>query len=144
LYILCCGGREGAIPPETFIHLFYDCPHTSEIRTAFTNRLVPEIAILSNTDKKLFCLCSSYMGTNNLTIGVTSLIINFFLWECKLHKSRLSSLSSELDYSMSKCFALSRKMRHSCKSINLTMFRNWAASIGREYGDGEREDEEEE
>jgi hypothetical protein len=78
--------------------------------------------------------------------GITALVINFYIWECKLRKTPLSvaSLMADLEYTMGRCFALSRKARLGCKKINFQLFRNWSAVFGVDDGWGEGEEEEEE
>jgi hypothetical protein len=140
------GEEGGATPDESFLHLFHDCNHVKKIRMALTNRFFNEISNLSDEDKKLFWFCGSFMENNNITTGITALVINFYIWECKLRKTPLSvaSLMADLEYTMGRCFALSRKARLGCKKINFQLFRNWSAVFGVDDGRGEGEEEEEE
>jgi hypothetical protein len=138
------GGGAGA-PRETFLHLFYECNHVGSIRTAFANKQLGDFSARSENDKKLFWFCGLINDTKNLTGGILALLINFYIWECKLRKTRMSltSLENEINCAFSWFFTLSRKMRLSCKKVNFPLFRDWATRYGEENGGRDSEDEEE-
>jgi hypothetical protein len=117
-------------------------------------RFLPELTGLDDSNKKLFWFCgllenNFYQGTDttNQVIGIVTLLINHYIWGCKIRKARLSvaSLSLDIECSIKKAFALSRKLRLKCKKINLTLFRNWAEHFddGGERGEEEEEEHDE-
>jgi hypothetical protein len=139
------GGEGEGAPRETFLHLFYECNHVGSIRTAFANKHLGDFSVRSDNDKKLFWFCGLINDTKNLTGGILALLINFYIWECKLRKTRMSltSLENEINCAISWFFTLSRKMRLSCKKVNFPLFRDWATRYGEENGGRDSEDEEE-
>jgi hypothetical protein len=115
-------------------------------------RHFPDVGDYNNDDKKLFWFCGVLQADNetlNMTMGTTVLLINFYIWETKLKKSRLSlaTLEMECEYVLDKCLQISRKLRLNCKKINMPFFRKWTRDRiedgGRE-GEHGREREEEE
>jgi hypothetical protein len=72
------------------------------------------------------------------------LMINFYIWECKLRKTRLSLASLMLDYTLNvkKSLKISRKMRHSCLRLNVPFFRQLVEDIGVRDGGGEEQENE--
>jgi hypothetical protein len=133
------------LPPETFPHLFFECPGVQELRRNLVLRFFPVITDYNDHDKKLFWFCGILNNEKtNLALGIAILVINFYIWETKLKKTRISLAAMELDciYTLDKCAQLSRKMRLNCDKINLPFFRRWQSGIVRDGGEQNREDEE--
>ena len=61
----CTANHENIIPPETFVHLFYECRYTNNIITATSRILLPEINFPTENSKKLFWLCGINPQTGN-------------------------------------------------------------------------------
>jgi hypothetical protein len=98
-------------------------------------------------DKKLFWFCGvTNDGSPNLLLGITMLAVNFYIWECKLRKTRLSlaRLMMDIDDTLENSFALSRRMRRCCKNLNFPLFRKWEARYAAENERAGRDGEEEE
>jgi hypothetical protein len=80
------------VPDETFVHLFFDCPHTNKVLSNFIQTFLQDLNLHNNDVKKKFF----FMGFNNLTEKVDNVFIStlavsimFYIWECKLHKKSL-------------------------------------------------------
>jgi hypothetical protein len=132
--------------PETFSHLFYQCPMTTNLRTQLTNNCMQSVIDFNEIEKKMFWF-SGYLDRNTeYFLGTFALVtyINEYIWECKLKKVRMSlpSLLNELDIAMPLALKASRKMLRCCKKISLPIFRRWCQ--WEPGGDGEDEDEEDE
>jgi hypothetical protein len=105
----------------------------------FLIKWLREVNTLDANDKKLFWFCGVLTLNDNKynrMVHLVSMFINFYIWERKLGRQRISLASMELslDYSMKRCLRLSRKMRHSCQGINMLLFRNWSQQEGGEEG----------
>jgi hypothetical protein len=135
---MCGGGEEGGGPPpdtETFLHLFETCPFVKRTKELFLAKWLPEINAIDANDKKLFWFCGFLtLDKYSRVLHLVSMFINFYIWERKLGRQRISLASMELsvDYNMRRCLRLSRKMRHGCQSINMLLFRNWSQQEGGE------------
>jgi hypothetical protein len=98
---------------------------------------------LNEDDKKLFWFCGYILGKNTEFLGLHVLIIliNEYIWSCKLRKTSLSlhSLMFDLDITMRTVIAASRKMLLSCKKIDMPIFRRWCR--WEQQQDGEEEED---
>jgi hypothetical protein len=130
----CTLGGVNPAPDEGFLHLFFDCPATSNILERFINTFLPELTIDSVSKKKKFI----FLGTNPVTdiidnffLELLSIILTWYIWECKLQKKlpSYSGLLNEVFFTMDKMVKFSSKLRDAM-TINLTLFRVWNAEIG--------------
>jgi hypothetical protein len=141
----CGRGGEGGAEQETFLHLFYSCPHTTALREALIATNVNEVLEMTVPEKKTFWLCGysvNRVSKTMLSTMVLALFINAYIWDCKLKKLRMSlaSLLLDLDDNMLRSVTLSRKMRISCQQNNMTIFRRWTGWQGQDGGEEEEED----
>jgi hypothetical protein len=72
---------------------------------------------------------------------VLAILVNSFIWETKIKKTRMSlaSLMMYLDSNMMQCVSLSNKLAHFCRTSDLTIFRRWCRRL---QAPGIREEEE--
>jgi hypothetical protein len=111
-------------------------------------RFFPVTMGYNDHDSKLFWFCGVLPNSRskNLTLSISLLIINFYIWETKLKKTRLSlaALEMELNHVLSKCLQISRKLRQNLQKIDMPIFRKWQnGRAGAREGESEDEDEEE-
>jgi hypothetical protein len=106
------------------------------------------MAYLTDADeieKKNFWFCGICPGEGGgeyyAAANLVTLLCCYYIWETKLKKKRpvFINMMWSLNYSMEIASRLSRKVRLSCKKINLPLFRQWT---GQEQYDGEEEEEE--
>jgi hypothetical protein len=121
------------VPDETFIHLFFDCPHTSKVMNNFIQTFLPDLN-LHEAKKNFF-----FMGLNtntdkidNVFISTLAVSIMFYIWECKLQKKlpTCEGLRNEIFYSVENIRRASATLRHHM-SIDLHICRCWTAEASR-------------
>jgi hypothetical protein len=106
---------------------------------------MPSVNNMANDEMRFFWFCGYGIehGKTYISTQVLNLLVNEYIWNCKLKKSRLSlpSLIMELDSVMTAALAASRKMLRCCRKNDMLIFRRWCEwQEGR--GDGEEEEEE--
>jgi hypothetical protein len=107
---ICVINGANPAPRESFTHLFYDCEYTNDIRNKADREFWPEI-VLNGDLRKLFWLCGitgePVRDAHNLFLQMTIMCVQFYVWECKIKKQKLSWASC-------KNFTL-EKLRNMCK-----------------------------
>jgi hypothetical protein len=106
---LCVSNSEPfPINSESFLHLFFECGHSSKYRNMAEREFFPEIQGQSEQNKKIFWLLGLIPQGNvlKLNIFIQSVVFtcNFLIWKIKLSKNRLpvSIFKADLLY-MSRC-----------------------------------------
>jgi hypothetical protein len=102
-------------PDETFSHLFFDCPHTSQVHRWFINNHFQGI-VLNNAGKRNLFFTGSECNSIyfNPFLFITVMSIQFLLWESKIQKRCLSPLTLDLDFR----FLVKNYMRNTGKLRN--------------------------
>jgi hypothetical protein len=96
--------------------------------------------------KRIFGFAASVRGRGGgeyyAAANLVTLLCCYYIWETKLKKKRpvFINMMCSLNHNMVNASRLSRKVRLSCKKINLPLFRQWT---GQDQFDGEEEEEEE-
>ena len=85
----CTFCKKSNVPmpsPETFVHLFYECPFTEAIQTHFAVTYLRELQLRTASDKKIFWFCG-ISPTRTVGGGIFLYIISstlmFTIWEQK-------------------------------------------------------------
>jgi hypothetical protein len=121
------------VPDETFIHLFFDCPHTSKVMNNFIQTFLPDLNL--HEAKKFFFFMGLNTNTDkidNVFISTLAVSIMFYIWECKLQKKlpTCEGLRNEIFYSVENIRRASATLRHHM-SIDLHICRCWTAEASR-------------
>ena len=87
--------KAGAAVParEDFIHIFYDCPYIQNTVRLMTDELFPAEND-ANVRRKMY-MCGSVTGVSSidgLFYKLTSVILNYNMWECKIKKKKNRAL----------------------------------------------------
>jgi hypothetical protein len=120
---------------ETFKHLFFDCPETDKTLKGFEEKY---FNFINTRDDRLFFwflggIKSNPTFENNLFLRMTMIIIQFFIWECKINK-RVQSLSSCLNfyfYHMEILCKVNKKLQYKMGKTDLDLCRYWNSERGR-------------
>jgi hypothetical protein len=115
------------IPEETFLHLFYDCPTTSNIRTMFIRKHFP---ILVNSPRQAllkFWFLAEADNNTNLFISVAVCTLNFLLWNMKLKKNivNFSTLEQNWIHILDTLVKQSLKIREAVLLVHYDICRRW-------------------
>jgi hypothetical protein len=76
------------IQSESFLHVFFHCPHSSKYRDIVEKKLFPELSNATEPDRKKFWMTAILpgMNKNNPFLSAIVSLTNFYIWECKLRK----------------------------------------------------------
>jgi hypothetical protein len=126
--------NAGTVPVnnESFAHLFWHCQHTSALRERADECWFGTLRTINDVSKKkLFWFCSytdQSQYANKLELLMVT-VINYYIWETKLKKSRLSfaAMKRELNCIVGMALERSAKLRKMLKNCNM--------HIRREFGD---------
>jgi hypothetical protein len=87
----CTVNKNFPAPRETFIHLFFNCPETSATLVAFVNKYLENLDLNTAEKRRLFW----FFGTTDKKfkcikkfLGVTTSVILFYVWDCKLRNCK--------------------------------------------------------
>ena len=126
----CTIFNNGPIPPETFIHLFFDCPQVTAVRNWFENTFLPDIHLANREDKVKFWFYGITPDTNDCTNVFTLTLVQtilFCIWRLKLLKRLPVRNMVEIDG-----FLIMNRIIRACKEIrefminsNYLLCRNW-------------------
>jgi hypothetical protein len=130
--------KAGATVParEDFIHVFYDCPYILNTVRMVTTELFPP----SNEDhvkRRMYMsgIVTNLSAADNFFYKVTSIILNFNMWECKLKKKipSIATVRSEFFYVFDNVLSNSPKLKEMTLLSNIPPCRRWRAG---EHGRG--------
>jgi hypothetical protein len=132
-----CSISNGGVntPDETFLHLFFVCPHVKKVLGDFMTNYMFDYGPLTDTQLKKFI----FTGTNVITdkidnafISAISITICFYLWECKLQKKLpvLAGLTNELFYSLENMRKASSQIKRDM-DLRLHICRSWEEQVSR-------------
>ena len=122
--------------PETFVHLFYECPFTAAIQTHFAVTYLPELQLRTASDKKIFWFCGispTRTVGGGIFLNIISSTLMFTIWEQKLNKNKLSIATVEniFFFFLGKIYDGNSEFRENIMSLNLSLCRNWDEYRGR-------------
>jgi hypothetical protein len=85
-----CLGTFGPISEETFIHLFYECPTTTDWHEKFLRKYLTAPENLNRDQKLNFFFTGLLPGTgkDNLFVSMSVYLFQYCIWEEKLSKKR--------------------------------------------------------
>jgi hypothetical protein len=123
------------VPDETFIHLFYECPHTSGPINNFFRVFLNDMRLDNNMKEKKILFLGNNVATDmrdNLFISTLAITVMFYIWECKLQKRLPSNegLANDVFYLIENIRRASAMIRHDM-SINLHICRSWTPEAAR-------------
>jgi hypothetical protein len=130
--------KAGAALParEDFIHVFYDCPYIQNTVRMVTTELFPP----SNEDhvkRRMYMsgIVTNLSAADSFLYKLTSIILNFNMWECKLKKKIpcIATVRSEFFYVFDNVLSNSFKLREMALLSNIPPCRRWRAG---EHGRG--------
>ena len=126
----CSIANNGPNVPETFIHFFFDCYTSSNIRGWFGSTYLPEINFNTRSDQLKFWFFGIIPGTDDNSNTFILALVQIFvysLWRFKMQK-RIpvrSSFELEIFYNLDKIILASRLIREHMTEIDILLCRNW-------------------
>ena len=135
----CTFCKENNVPwpsPETFVHLFFECPFTSAIQTHFAVKYLPELQLSTASEKKNFWFCGispTRTVGGGIFLNIISSTLMFTICEQKLNKNKLSiaTIENNFFFFLGKIFEGNSEFRENIMSLNLSLCRNWDEYRGR-------------
>jgi hypothetical protein len=127
LCTLCIRDNNPAPEEETFLHLFADCNSVKNLKNNFLNRAMPEWGQIDRLTWLRFWLVGidPVSNTNdNLFLRILVTHVNFYIWETKLKKKRLSlaNLLNEAKFFFKSILKQNADVRVSMAKINNNFF----------------------
>jgi hypothetical protein len=126
----CTLNKSLPAPRETFIHVFFNCPETAATLAAFENKYFYSLDLNTEERRRLFC----FFGTTDRKLkdckkflSLTTSVVLFYVWDCKLRKGK-QSLASCLNfyfYHMEIVQKMSPSLKEEMSKINLDLCRYW-------------------
>jgi hypothetical protein len=124
---------QGALPApsESFRHLFFDCPFTGDIQKKFEEKLIPEINLADDDREKLWLTWNTGTiagtGKYNLFLQLAVSTVQFYIWECKIKKTKLSWSSCEtfVLQTMKDMCTVSNVLNGYRHKIDISLSRRW-------------------
>jgi hypothetical protein len=130
--------KAGAAVParEDFIHVFYDCPYIQNTVRTITDEFFPHENNV-NVRRRMY-MCGSVTSVplaDGFFYKLTSIILNFNMWECKLKKKipSIATVRSEFFYMFDHVLSNSGKLKEIASHCNVPPCRRWRAG---EHGHG--------
>jgi exonuclease III len=80
-------------PRETFSHIFFDCPETDQTLKRFEAKYLVNLNLDTEVKRRMFWflgLKSGQVIENNRFLQISAGTIMFYVWDCKLRKSKQS------------------------------------------------------
>ncbi len=132
-----CLKAGGAVPArEDFIHVFYDCPYIQNTVRTIIDELFPVNNDANNRRRMYMCgSVTNARAADSLFYKVTSIILNFNMWECRLKKKipSIATVRSEFFYMFNNVVSNSCKLKELAAHSNVPACRRWRAG---EHGRG--------
>jgi hypothetical protein len=127
-----CLGTFGPISEETFIHLFYECPTTTDWHEKFLRKYVTAPENLNRDQKLNFFFTGLLPGTgkDNLFVSMSVYLFQYCIWEEKLSKKKASFGTIDLKFTdlLIALLQCNKKVRFTAESINIPMCRIFGAT----------------
>jgi hypothetical protein len=116
------------IPSESFIHVFFYCPHSSKYRDIVEKKLFPELGNGGELVRKKFWLTAILpgMAKNNSFLSAIVSLTNFFIWESKLRKecTPVGTMYENVLEGIKKALKMSSLLRTEKDKINFFVCRH--------------------
>jgi len=118
-----------AIPSESFLHLFFECPSVVQLHDSFVDQFL-DIDNLSLLEKKrlwFFGELKNWENDKKINIFLLTCVtvFNFLVWESKLQKKIRSFNSIKMDFHflLNKIIFSSSLIRHEKNKLNYPLCR---------------------
>jgi hypothetical protein len=123
--------KSGSLVPgrETFIHLFYDCPYLTLLRSQYISIYLTNCN--DDVSKKLGCIAGCItVGTaaDNFFVLMSSIFFNFTVWQWKLKKTVIPSIATvtaEIDNHFDNAILCSNAVRNLAINSRIPVCRRW-------------------
>jgi hypothetical protein len=115
------------IQEESFLHLFYDCPTTLNIRNMFIRKHFPTLANSSRQVLLKFWFLAEADNNTNLFISMAICTLNFLIWNMKLKKNivNFSTLEQNWLHILDTLVKQSLKIREAVLLVHYDICRRW-------------------
>jgi hypothetical protein len=127
-----CLGTFGPISEETFIHLFYECPTTTDWHEKFLSKYFTDPENLNRDQKLNFFFNGLLPGTenDNSFVRMAVYLFQYCIWEERLSKKKSSFGTLDLKFTelLRALLQCNRKVFLSAESINIPMCRFFGAT----------------
>jgi hypothetical protein len=127
-----CLGTFGPISEETFIHLFYECPTTTDWHEKFLRKYFTDPENLNRDQKLNFFFNGLLPGTDNDNsfVRMAVYLFQYCIWEERLSKKKSSFGTLDLKFTelLRALLQCNRKVFLSAESINIPMCRFFGAT----------------
>jgi hypothetical protein len=124
--------KSGSANPmrETFIHIFYDCPQIASVRNRVFSTYFPPIA---NDHEKRLCYMTGIArnaGDDRYIFVLTSVFINYTMWQFKLRKTvpSYASIVNDVDNLFESAASVSDLVQNIANTNALPICRRWTAN----------------
>jgi len=126
----------GAVPDETFIHLFFECDTTNSWLRYFEREFFPELIFPDIMSRKEFWFCQYNLEHNihkNTFVKTAIWCIKFSIWGAKLAKKKPSNRTICMDVvgTLNGIYENSQKVRLEKNFNDFYICRSWDAVRGR-------------
>jgi hypothetical protein len=125
---------NGPLPDETFLHLFYSCPHSKKLVNGFLGKYFTMIDLNDEQQVKTFTFLGEINPDyqNNFFISTVAIYLSFFIWQCKLQKKipLMENCLNDIFYSVDIIRRISSKFREHM-NLNLPLCRVWSEEASR-------------
>jgi hypothetical protein len=126
-----CLGTFGPISEETFIHIFFECPTTTDWHDKFMNKYFTATENLDRDQKKTFFFWGLLprLEKDNLFVCMAILLFQYCIWEEKLGKKKSSFSTVDLKFKelLTSLIQCNKKVRLDAEKINVPLCRIFGA-----------------
>ncbi len=115
---------------EDFRHIFFDCPSINRVVLQITEELFPRTDDV-NVKRQMYMagIVQNASATESLLYKLTSIILNFNMWECKLRKKipGIATVRNDLFYMLNNILVNNGKLFTLAINCNIPVCRLWRA-----------------
>jgi exonuclease III len=122
---------EGFLPVEreSFAHLFFECPITASLHNKVLEKYLPNLRLNNEIERRALWLMGVLIPAEiNFSLFLQVLIgtVNFYIWESKIKKCKLSWSSCETfcQNKIDDMLKISKKLEYSLREFNIQFFRD--------------------
>jgi hypothetical protein len=124
--------KSGSANPmrETFLHIFYDCPQIASVRNRVYSTYFPPLA---NDHENRLCYMTGMArnaGDDRYIFVLTSVLINYTMWQFKLKKTvpSYASFVNDIDNLFESAASVSDLVQNIANTNALPICRRWKAN----------------
>jgi hypothetical protein len=123
----CTLNNVNPVPDESFPHLFYNCPTSSNIQQRILRKYFSSISNGNEAAKKAFLFGCTDNGRYNLFVNLAVFSLQYLIWQMKLKKEILPYTIFELNWLklIDIGYKQSTKIRESLLLVNYDIRRRW-------------------